>query len=337
MEQAPIPENENERLKALHELNILDTPPEAKFDVMTKLAAKFFDVPIASISLIDANRVWYKSNYGACKKEVERSMSLCAHTVNVKEALIISDARQDPRFSDNPSVVGEPFLRFYAGIPLFVAGGLTIGTFCLKGMEPKTLSPEEIEVFKELAKWAELVLNKKDTLDQMDPNTAVEKVGELQAKFFATVLESSPDSIMSISLDGIIRSSNRASFTIYGYSGEEIIGQSWKVLITEDATKLDDILTKTISGTAINEYKTTSKNKNGSMFHISLSTSPIYDENNQIQGIAVISRDITKKQEVEQQVKEYTQELERFNKIMVDREMKMIELKKEIERLTPRP
>lgn len=142
--QAPrFPQNEQERLQALQELLILDTPPEDRFDLITFYSRSHFAVQTALISLVDANRQWFKSRCGLDVSETPRDISFCGHAILQDAILEIPDAGKDPRFSDNPLVTGAPFIRFYAGAPLKLSSGFTVGTLCLLDPQPKRLLPEE--------------------------------------------------------------------------------------------------------------------------------------------------------------------------------------------------
>ena len=127
----PIPSNGPERLAALHRLELLDTPPEPAFDRLTRLAATALGVPIALISLVDEKREWFKSRFGLSLREISRNDSLCAHAIVADDMLVVGDATQDQRFCDSPLVVGDPHVRFYAGVPLRMADGLALGTLCI--------------------------------------------------------------------------------------------------------------------------------------------------------------------------------------------------------------
>jgi GAF domain-containing protein len=131
MLSAPIPDNDEERLAALHALLILDTPPDQRFDRIVEFAAHEFEVPIALISLVDRDRQWFKSRFGLTACELPRSTSFCGHAILQPGLLIVPDARVDERFVDNPLVTGEPFIRFYAGMPLILPSGHAVGTLCL--------------------------------------------------------------------------------------------------------------------------------------------------------------------------------------------------------------
>src|SRR5690242_11997132 len=130
--QAPAkPKDEEQRLETLRALNILDTVPEERYDRLTRLAKRLFDVPIALVSIIDEDRQWFKSSMGVDAKETSREISFCGHAILGDEILEVPDATKDERFNDNPLVIENPNIRFYAGCPLAVANGSKIGTLCL--------------------------------------------------------------------------------------------------------------------------------------------------------------------------------------------------------------
>ena len=147
---APIPDNDKERLAALRELLILDTPPEERFDKVVRFAAEEFDVPVALLSLIDENRQWFKANVGLDVCETGRDISFCAHAILQPDILVIPDARADERFADNPIVTGEPHVIFYAGAPLKLASGFTVGTLCLIDHKPRALDATELAILSTL-------------------------------------------------------------------------------------------------------------------------------------------------------------------------------------------
>jgi GAF domain-containing protein len=149
--RANIPEDEERRMASLRELRILDTEPEETFDRITRLAAALFNVPIALISLVDENRQWFKSCLGLSAKETLRDVSFCAHVVYSREPMIVADALQDARFADNPLVINEPRIRFYAGYPLILDDGSCIGTLCLLDTRPRSLDGTNLERLHDLA------------------------------------------------------------------------------------------------------------------------------------------------------------------------------------------
>ena len=130
MAKPPIP-TEADRLRALAALALLDTTPEPEFERITAHAARIFHVPIALVSLVDADRQWFKSHHGTTLCETPRDQAFCAHTILENRPLIVPDATLDERFAANPLVTGEPFIRFYAGAPLTTREGANIGSLCL--------------------------------------------------------------------------------------------------------------------------------------------------------------------------------------------------------------
>jgi GAF domain-containing protein len=147
-----IPENEQERLAAVRRYGILDTPKDGAFDRITRLAAAILDMPIAIVSIVDHDRIWFKSAEGLDGVEqIGRDPGLCASAILSNDAWVIEDAKVDPRTLANPLVAGEFGLRFYAGSPLHTSGGHNLGTLCVIDKEPRQLSAEQIRVLDDLA------------------------------------------------------------------------------------------------------------------------------------------------------------------------------------------
>jgi len=154
--QAPdLPGDEARRLATLQGLNILDTPPEERFDRLTRLAKRLFGVPIVLVSLIDANRQWFKSCIGLPVNETSREVSFCGHAILADEVFLVPNALEDARFADNPLVTGDPHIRFYAGCPLKVDNGSRLGTLCLIDREPRHMDADDLQLLRDLARMAE--------------------------------------------------------------------------------------------------------------------------------------------------------------------------------------
>ncbi len=158
MHIAAKPDNEAARLAALHELLILDTPPEERFDKIARFAADEFDMPIVLVTLVDAERQWFKARVGTQVCETGRDVSFCAHAILHDEIMVVEDALQDPRFADNPLVTGAPHIRFYAGAPLALPSGLRLGTLCLIDRRPRTLDPLDLGILGTLRDLAVMEL-----------------------------------------------------------------------------------------------------------------------------------------------------------------------------------
>jgi diguanylate cyclase (GGDEF)-like protein len=151
MPEAPLPYNEQERLEALRRLNLLDTPIEERFERITRMLCRLLRMPIASFTLVDESRQWFKSIQGLSAKETPRSEAFCAHTILENEPLIVDDATKDPRFCDNPLVTGDPNIGFYAGMPVRSPDGHRVGTLCVIDRKPRTLSNDDVQTLRDLA------------------------------------------------------------------------------------------------------------------------------------------------------------------------------------------
>jgi GAF domain-containing protein len=146
-----ISDNEPARIDALHKLGLLDTQNEERFSRYTRIAKTLIDVPIATISLIDASRQWFKGACGLDLAETPRRVSFCGHAIHEQGVFYIPDALEDPRFADNPLVTGDPHIRFYAGCPIYVPGNLAIGTLCVIDRRPRRLDAEQLLRLRDLA------------------------------------------------------------------------------------------------------------------------------------------------------------------------------------------
>jgi len=154
----PYPSDESARQAALDALGVLDTPAEARFDRFTRLAALTFRVPTALVSLVDADRQWFKSRCGLDVAQTPRSMAFCSHAVARQDTFVIEDALHDPRFADNPLVAGAPHIRFYAGQPVY-SDGQPVGTLCIIDYVPRTFDAHERQALRDLADLVEVELN----------------------------------------------------------------------------------------------------------------------------------------------------------------------------------
>ncbi len=155
MLKPPTPVDEKQRLATLQDLKLLDTEPEDRFDRVTRLAKGLFGTPIVLVSLVDAGRQWFKSRQGLDATETPRDISFCAHAILEDRTLVVNDARNDERFSDNPLVTSDPFIRFYAGYPLSAPDGTKAGTLCIIDREPREMTPEDLTLLRELGQMVE--------------------------------------------------------------------------------------------------------------------------------------------------------------------------------------
>jgi sigma-B regulation protein RsbU (phosphoserine phosphatase) len=183
-----IPDDEAGRLRAVRRYDILDTPPDGSFDRITSLAARLFQVPIAIVSIVDTDRIWFKSHHGlADVTQIDRAPGLCASAILQYEPWVVSDAATDLRTLTNPLVAGDFGLRFYAGVPLTTRDGHNLGTLCVIDRKPREVTADEIENLVDLAGLVtdelELRLQARRTVDREERlrRNAEELAGALQA------------------------------------------------------------------------------------------------------------------------------------------------------------
>jgi len=228
-----LTENESERLAALRRYDILDTPPDGAFDHITELAAGLFKVPIAIVSLVDQDRIWFKSHHGVEAQRVERDDGLCASAILSSDVYYIRDAIKDARTLANPLVAGALGLRFYAAAPLRTHDGFNLGTLCVIDRKPRKLAPAEAKV---LTKLAAIVM------DQMELRLAARKVAELEEverrtgeqlrevsaalaaseERFRDLFDEAPIAYVHEGLDTRFVRANRAAMRILGLSPDDI-------------------------------------------------------------------------------------------------------------------
>lgn len=177
--------DEAARLASLRAYRILDTDPERRFDDLTLLASHVCGAPIALLSLVDADRQWFKSRVGLTINGTSRAVSFCTHAIARHDITVIPDAREDPRVKDNPHVRGEPHIRFYAGAPLIGREGQALGTLCVMDRVSRTLTPEQLEALDALRRQAEAQLElRRNLIELQDALAARDRAEAEQAALF---------------------------------------------------------------------------------------------------------------------------------------------------------
>lgn len=184
MGAAPKPPDEERRIAALHALNILDSDAEERFDRVTRLAQRLFGTSMATVTLVDSDRVWFKSVQGYESSEDERAVSFCPHAIlDPRTTMVVNDAFLDERFAENPRVHEDPGIRFYAGHPVLAPGGEPLGTLCVFDQEPRPDEDFDAEALAELAgmvdaEIASLTLAIGDELTGLSNRRGFEMLGE---------------------------------------------------------------------------------------------------------------------------------------------------------------
>jgi two-component sensor histidine kinase/GAF domain-containing protein len=210
------PADEQARLAALHNLRILDTAPEGAFEAVTAVAAAICGTPMALVSLVDADRQWFKSAHGIDADEMPRSISFCGHTILDDRIMQVPDTLEDDRFFDNPLVTGDPHLRFYAGAPLFTREGLKLGALCVLDREPRELEPWQTEALGQLAILAShQMAMRRQALDRA-----------LNEGFLRAAMDAVGSIIVALDTHGRVSQMNRLAQELLGIRRDEAIGRA---------------------------------------------------------------------------------------------------------------
>lgn len=218
MPSAPLPANEVERLEALNNSGLLFSATDPRLDRLTRFARRLFSVDIALISLVGSDIQWFKSRQGLDLEQTERCVAFCAYTILQDEILVVADARQDPRFADNPLVTGEPYIRFYAGAPLRLSGQHRIGTLCLVHSGPVAFDHEQLMLLRDLADQIERELERETLERQL-------AAAELDRK----------------RLESVISGTNVGTWEWNVQSGETVFNQRWAEMIGYSLDELQPI------------------------------------------------------------------------------------------------
>ena len=312
MLKAPLPADEAQRLAALHSLQILDTLPEERFERITRIAQRLFDVPIASITLVDANRQWFKSCLGMSLPETSRDIAFCAHAILGDEALVIPDAQLDPRFSDNPLVTDDPYIRFYAGQPLSGPNGHKIGTLCIMDPWPGQMSSADLQALKDLAVWAENELNSIQLSQVLIIQRQAEEAIQKSEARFRAIFEEAAIGIALLDMDGRLQGSNPALQGMLGYSAEELRSKVFTDITHPDDLMADVELYQDLVAGKRSNYQMEKRyiRKDGSLVEARLTVSLVHSIGSEAQFAIGMVEDITERRRAEEKLNETLVELQ---------------------------
>ncbi len=303
-----MPDDEDTRLAVLREYRILDTDPEDAYDDITRLAAFICGTPIAAVSLIDAERQWFKSILGLAATETPRDAAFCAHTILQPGLMIIPDATEDPRFADNPLVTGDPNIRFYAGAPLVNESGYALGSLCVIDREPRHLTPDQEAALRTLARQVTNQLDLARRVAVQDRLIAEREQAEEGRRLLEGAVASAVEGIVVADAhqrDMPILYANPAFLSLTGYAEEEVFGRNCRFLQGKDTDpaavrRIHDAL-HAGSGCRVTllNYR-----KDGSPFWNELTIAPILNAAGALTHFVGIQHDITALHEAEAAIRQ---------------------------------
>jgi PAS domain S-box-containing protein len=236
MPPASLPQNESQRLAALYGLHLLDTPPEERFDRITRLATRLLNVPMSNVSLIDRDRQFNKSHHGSELQDVPRANSFCAHSILQDKPFVVPDARTDSRFSDNPYVTGKPNIRFYAGQPIRAPDGSVVGALCVVDYKPRIPSEEDIQSLHDLAMLVERELMPDDTRSAFNIQKQAEELLRVSEARFREVVDIPGKFVWETDLAATISYVSDRVGEVLGRTQEELQGHNFfETVVPEDA------------------------------------------------------------------------------------------------------
>ena len=252
---------EQNRLKAVNSLEVLDTARESDFDDLVNLAARIFEVPISTVTILDSHRQWFKAAVGITVKETPRDISFCTHAIQQYDPLIVADTKYDPRFANNPLVVDKPHLAFYAGVPLRTSDDLAVGTFCIMDQAPRELSNHQVEILKILANQAmkllELRAERNKYRDLVIEKELINKQLDESKQRWQFALEGSGDGVWDWDIENHHSYFSPKWKEMLGFSDEELpnVPETWFSLIhKEDLPKVEQKLNDYLTNKTV-EYK----------------------------------------------------------------------------------
>jgi PAS domain S-box-containing protein len=236
--------DEEKRLEALTRYNVLDSLPEQGYEDVTKLAASICGTPISLISLIDRDRQWFKSERGLGVRQTPRSQSFCANTIGTAHTLIVEDATKDSRFRDNPLVLGDPNIRFYAGAPIVEKNGHVLGTVCVIDTQPRVLTDDQISSLEALARQVMALLEQRDTIARLEEAANAADATDQIIRANERRLQSYVDSFLALAwvanAEGWITWYNRRWYEYTGTAPKEMEGWGWQSV--HDSSMLPSVL-----------------------------------------------------------------------------------------------
>ena len=301
MPAAALPPNEGERLQAVRSLKLLDTPPEERFDRVTRLAARILGVPLAFVTLIDEHRQYYKSRYGSDTVETPRDVAFCAHTILEDKQLVVPDAKVDQRFSDNIYVNGEPHVRFYAGNPIKAADGSIVGTICVADRHPRIPSAEDLSALRDLAFIAQNEMNMGDVSEAFTAQQEQLRISEAR---FREVVDVPGKFIWETDLEGKLTFASNRIEELLGINPAEIGKRGFfdGALPEDVAIASAKFSYAARKGQRFSDLEFRTNNKEGKLIWLSARGAPLADSTGNVIGYRGICEDITDRKQIQEEL-----------------------------------
>jgi PAS domain S-box-containing protein len=308
MKIPPLPPDEAQRLATLHALDVLDTPPSDELDRITRLASRLFKAPMSAIALIDADRQWFKSSVGLAASETERALSFCGHTILQDEALVVNDARHDPRFADNPVVTGAKPVLAYAGQPIRSREGHALGTLCVIDHKPRHFSAADLDTLKDLAAMVEQHFRDLEVRRQAE---TLQHDYREAAALFESVFRQAAVGLAVLDMDGRWCRVNARFCTMLGYREEELQKMTFRDITPypEDLAADDEDIGTLLSGKDIMREKRY-RCRDGRDVWVAITATLMRNEDGDPLYFIALVQDIDERRQLEQQVQHAKEELE---------------------------
>ncbi|MBF5046271.1 MULTISPECIES: ATP-binding protein [Myxococcaceae] len=315
----PVPENEQERLQVLRSFARLDYSPEKEFDDAAALAAELCEVPIAIVSLVEADREWFKGVVGVELRSVEREDSFCAQVLARGREFIVPDAQRDPVYKHNRYVRHVPFVRFYAGFPLRSREGAVVGTLCVLDREPRVLDAGQLEALRALARQVsgQLELRRgaaalaKRELGHVD-------VEQLQEELLRLLVAQCSDGLVVTDARGVLKLFNTEAERQHGVSRDALFNSRWPLVLGftqpngEPLPQQDAPLARALAGEQVRDSEWAVRRPDGSARLLEGHASPLHHVDGRLAGAVLITRDITEQRRTERALHEAVRTRDEF-------------------------
>ena len=302
---------DTQRLVAVRALGLLDTPPEERFDGITRLAARAFNVSWAAVSLVDAGRAWYKSRYGIGPSELPRLTAFDHRVIASPGPLVVADASHDPDLRAHPLVAGEPRLRFFAGHPVAAADGSKVGALTIADPKVRDFSPADLQMLRNLAEWVEREFNLLQVQTELKWAKEQQRRGE---EHFRLLIENAQEIVLVLEADGIMRYKSPSIERVLGYRTQDLLRKSmFEFVAAYDLPKALTVFNEAIRQNGTTQFvEFRCRDKDGSWRVLQAWLKNLLQDR-VVEGIIVNLRDVSQLKQAEEAVTKTADDLARSN------------------------